>query len=83
MVAEEVLESAPVQSGLYLLLKQKRNLLEQLQQLLLLLYSKQHGHVPSSSLRGHDACDVGQLPVDQALEPQEKKLVVWKGVKRE
>ena len=55
---------------------QKKNLLAQLQQLLWLLGSKQHVLVPSPLLQDLAVCDVGQLPVDQALQPQEKKLLI-------
>ena len=62
---------------------QKKNLLAQLQQLLWLLDSKQHVLVPSPLLQGLVVCDVAQLPVDQALGPQEKKLLIWKAEKKE
>ena len=61
----------------------QEHLLVQLQQLLWLLDSKQHGLVPSPLLQGHVVCDVCQLPVDQALEPQENKLESCKAVRRE
>ena len=59
-----------------MLLKQKKNLRVQLQQLLWLLGSKQHVLVPSPLLQDLAVCDVSQLPVDQALQPQEKKLLI-------
>ena len=57
---------------------QKKNLLAQLQQLLWLLDSKQHVLVPSPLLQGLVVC---QVPVDQVLGPQDKKLLIWKAEK--